>query len=332
LIALAVLFVAGKCVQLYRHRQEPFPSALAAMAPADNSKDGVTVRILDGGHILFMPAVCSKPVVGAAYLPGALVHHHAYAPLCRDIAHRSGLPVVLMRMTLRIAPCSKGVITKALQAVSEAICVRSWVIGGHSLGGQMAGSLASSGIAGVALAGVFLHASYYTSSTPLSDENLSVLQLLGECDRVISPEGLAGAAKNLPPGRTITSVIAGGNHAGFGHYGPQRYPRPDGDRSISLEEQQRQVSEQTSHWLLTVVQSQTAHLTAKAASPEKLWPAMPTTPPISPLRRQSSIEVLTSGLSVLQHDSSPLAGTRGSPARARARWDAASLARAKQDE
>jgi len=327
LFLLALLFVSGKCVQLYRHRQEPFPNALAAL----DDDDTVTVSIVGGGHVLFMPVTAhGNASVGVAYLPGALVHHHAYAPLCRSIARQSGLPVLLLRMTLRIAPCSKGVITTALQAASETIYSRSWIIGGHSLGGQMAGSMASSGVAGVTLAGVFLHASYYTSSTPLSDENLSVLQLLGECDRVISQDGLTGAAKNLPPGRTITTTIPGANHAGFGHYGPQRYPRPDGERTIRLEEQQQQVAEHTSRWLLSIAQSRAVHLTAAAPSPEKL---LPTTPKISsPLRRQSSIEVLTSGLSVIQHDSSPLSGARGSPARARARWESASLARVRQDE
>ena len=38
---------------------------------------------------------------------------------------------------------------------------------------------------------------------------------------------------------TISHVIEGGNHAGFAHYGPQMFPRPDGDRTITLEDQQK---------------------------------------------------------------------------------------------
>ena len=39
------------------------------------------------------------------------------------------------------------------------------------------------------------------------------------------------------PPDTLVTVIEGGNHAGFGHYGPQKFPKSDGKRSIALEEQ-----------------------------------------------------------------------------------------------
>ena len=45
--------------------------------------------------------------------------------------------------------------------------------------------------------------------------------------------------KRLPPD-SLTAVIQGGNHAGFGHYGVQRFPRADGQRGITREEQQEQ--------------------------------------------------------------------------------------------
>ena len=34
-------------------------------------------------------------------------------------------------------------------------------------------------------------------------------------------------------------VIRGGNHCGCAHYGPQTWPAGDGDRTITLDEQQR---------------------------------------------------------------------------------------------
>jgi hypothetical protein len=43
----------------------------------------------------------------------------------------------------------------------------------------------------------------------------------------------------LPPGSELV-VIDGGNHAGFGHYGPQA---GDGTATIDREEQQRQTAE-----------------------------------------------------------------------------------------
>ena len=44
--------------------------------------------------------------------------------------------------------------------------------------------------------------------------------------------------------------IEGGNHSGCAHYGPQTFPLPDGIRSITLEQQQRQMAEATADFLL----------------------------------------------------------------------------------
>ena len=44
--------------------------------------------------------------------------------------------------------------------------------------------------------------------------------------------------------------IEGGNHSGCAHYGPQVFPLPDGIRSITLEQQQRQMAEATADFLL----------------------------------------------------------------------------------
>ena len=66
-------------------------------------------------------------------------------------------------------------------------------------------------------------------------------------------DGLAGL---FPPGKMNDRVsvktikIEGGNHAGFAHYGPQLYPRPDGELLIPLDEMQSIAAEETAQFLL----------------------------------------------------------------------------------
>lgn len=246
LLLLFNAFVIFQSIQFYRHRHEPFTTALAAL----ESDDTMAVRVLEGGHVLFLPHPSRARPVGVIYLPGAHVHHHAYAPLCRKIASLSGSPVLLLRLTLRIAPLSKAAIAGALhdKQLADAAPVCNWVIGGHSLGGQTAGSIAATGyLSETNVLGVFLHASYYNTG-PEIPEHIAVLQVIAGNDGVISLDNLQSARSNLPSSATLTS-IEGGNHAGFGHYGPQRFPRPDGERDISLDEQLEQAARLTAQWL-----------------------------------------------------------------------------------
>ena len=63
-------------------------------------------------------------------------------------------------------------------------------------------------------------------------------------------------AKGLYMPAAVVHVIAGGNHAGFGFYGPQKVPCADGERTISLAEQQLQVARVTADWLRTLVHAE----------------------------------------------------------------------------
>ena len=80
-------------------RQEPFDSAKLALV----SDETMSVVELPGGHVLFVPTARASDRHGVAYLPGALINHLAYAPLCREIARLSKLPVLLLRVTMRLA-------------------------------------------------------------------------------------------------------------------------------------------------------------------------------------------------------------------------------------
>ena len=77
--------------------------------------------------------------------------------------------------------------------------------------------------------------------------------MLAGNDKVIRVKGLEKGRTLYMSESAVVHVIAGGNHAGFGFYGPQRFPRDDGERTISLAEQQLQVARITTDWLRTLV-------------------------------------------------------------------------------
>lgn len=79
----------------------------------------------------------------------------------------------------------------------------------------------------------------WRSSTPISVGSDAAPSSYGTENAVTPPEGFEASLERLPPGTGLI-VIDGGNHAGFGHYGPQA---GDGVATIDREEQQRQTAE-----------------------------------------------------------------------------------------
>ena len=63
---------------------------------------------------------------------------------------------------------------------------------------------------------------------------MRALSVYGSQDLVLNRESLAENASKLPA-NAKTVVIEGGNHSGFGAYGPQK---GDGEAAISADEQQ----------------------------------------------------------------------------------------------
>lgn len=84
-----------------------------------------------------------------------------------------------------------------------------------------------------------LVASYPAESSDLSGLPIRAVSTDGAENGVTPPEGFQASLARLPPGTDLV-VIDGGNHAGFGHYGPQS---GDGEAGIDREEQQRQTAE-----------------------------------------------------------------------------------------
>ena len=164
LVLLLLCVAIGYATVLYRNLQEPFDSAKEALV----SDATLSVVKLPEGHILFMPSTRACLTHGVAYLPGALVNHLAYAPLCREIARLSKLPVLLLRVNLRLAALGKSW-HSALETHATTAAVGSWVLGGHSMGGIAASKLANV----PAVCAIFLHGAYPGSSV----KDLPVLQV-----------------------------------------------------------------------------------------------------------------------------------------------------------
>lgn len=213
---------------------------LSAQSAAFNSlQSDAVVRIETEPWYQFSPTEGS-PQIGLILYPGGRVEALAYAPTARAIAEH-GFLVVLPEMRLNLAVFSPDIAEEIIASYPD---IDTWAIGGHSLGGAMAARYAY--LNPERISGLVLWASYPAESNNLSDmDNIQVLSISATLDGLATQEDIA-AAKNLLPADTTWIEIVGGNHAGFGYYGPQ-----DGDNSasISQEEQQEIIVEATMQFL-----------------------------------------------------------------------------------
>lgn len=206
----------------------PQPAAQAAL------QSTAQVAVTQEPWLVFEPAG-QQPSTGLIFYPGGRVRAEAYAAPAQQIAAQ-GFLVVIVPMPLNLAVLAPDRADAVLAAYPG---IRHWVIGGHSLGGAMAANYAKTHQN--ALDGLVLWAAYPQASDSLADSRLRVAQIYGSNDTVINAERLAAARAYLPAG-TAPVVIAGGNHAQFGDYGPQSGDAPAG---IAAAEQQRQAVDAT---------------------------------------------------------------------------------------
>jgi len=220
-VSLVVVLAAGLYGWTRMARYAAFPEALAVAERAERVQ----------GWYVFAPD--GEPSVGFVFYPGGLVDAAAYAPLMQRLAD-GGVLAVIVPMPLELAVFGIG---RAAAVMDEFPQVDTWVIGGHSLGGAMAAEFVKRDPA--AVDGIALLASYPAESTDLSALPIGAVSTYGTENGLTQPEGFVASMVRLPPGAELI-VIEGGNHAGFGHYGPQA---GDGVASIDREEQQRQTAE-----------------------------------------------------------------------------------------
>ena len=170
---------------------------------------------------------------GIVFYPGAKVEYLAYAPLMRDLAERGYLAVVV-EMPFNFAFFDIAAADGVRAAYPQ---VEKWWVGGHSLGGSMAAQYAADHADDAALAGLALLGAY--SASDLSASDLDAVVVYGQNDQVLDRSKLEDNAPLLPEG-ALAVEIAGGNHAGFGDYGPQE---GDGEAGIAPQEQQEQAAD-----------------------------------------------------------------------------------------
>ncbi len=207
---LAVLAIGcGMYVEDYYHADD---TAVAAMAGTET----VTVR-QEENLTVFTPAEADT---GFLFYPGGKVEAAAYAPLMLELA-QSGILCVLVEMPFHLAVLDMDAAEGIPARFPE---VERWYIGGHSLGGSMAASFLADNAADYA--GLVLLAAYSTAD--LTGTDLKVLSLYGSEDGVLNREKYQKYRENLPES-TQETILNGGNHAGFGSYGPQ-----DGDGASLL--------------------------------------------------------------------------------------------------
>jgi len=219
--AVVVVLVGGFYAWTRVARYAAFPEAVAVAEAAERVR----------GWTVFAPE--GEPTAGFVFYPGGLVDPVAYAPLLRRLAD-GGVLAVLVPMPLDLAVFGIG---RAADVIAAYPNVDTWAIGGHSLGGAMAAEFVKGDP--TAVDGIVLLASYPAASTDLSALPIRAVSTYGSENGQTPPAGFEDAMVRLPPGSELVE-IEGGNHAGFGHYGPQA---GDGVAAIDREEQQRQTAE-----------------------------------------------------------------------------------------
>lgn len=176
---------------------------------------------------------------GIVLYPGAKVEYTAYAPLMCDLAERGYLAVVV-EMPFNFAFFDINAADRVRTAYPQ---VDSWWVGGHSLGGSMAAQYAAGHADDPSLAGVVLLGAYTASD--LSGADLGAIVVYGSNDQVLNRQKFEESAAKLPAGAE-TFVIEGGNHAGFGDYGPQE---GDGEAAVSPAEQRETAADAIARYI-----------------------------------------------------------------------------------
>ena len=175
--------------------------------------------LLKEGTLCFLPKAGAK--TGFVFYPGGKVQYNAYEPLLAKLAEK-GIACFLVKMPFNLAVFNINGAEKVLNQFPE---IENWFIGGHSLVGSMAASFL--GKNQFDIKGLILLASY--STVDFSEVDIKLLSIFGSEDGVLNLEKYARYKENFPKS-AIEIVIEGGNHAGFGFYGPQK---KDGKASIS---------------------------------------------------------------------------------------------------
>ncbi|MET2012018.1 alpha/beta hydrolase [Microbacterium chocolatum] len=206
------------------------PAALSAV------ESNPAVTLTDEGEAWVLAPAAGGSDTGLVFIPGAKVEADAYAATLVG-AVSEGATVVITKPTLNLAFFDFRPLSDFTALAPE---VTTWAVGGHSLGGVRACQLAEDADA------LVLFASYCAND--LSGSDLPVLSIAGSEDGLSTPEKIAESASLLPADTEFVE-IAGGNHAGFGAYGPQSGDNP---ATISDEQIRAEITAALAPFLLTL--------------------------------------------------------------------------------
>jgi hypothetical protein len=204
------------------------PDALAAV------RDDPAVTLTDEGAAWVLAPSSGDSGIGLVFIPGAKVDPLAYAAALVGVVD-DGVTVVITKPTLNLAFFDFRPLSDFTALAPE---VKDWFVGGHSLGGVRACQL-TEGTDGLVLFGSYC-------ATDLSEADLAALSISGSEDGLSTPEKIDEAA-HLLPADTVFVVIEGGNHAGFGAYGPQP---GDGEATIPDADIRAQITDALAPFLL----------------------------------------------------------------------------------
>ncbi|MFW6292146.1 MAG: alpha/beta hydrolase [Spirochaetota bacterium] len=185
---------------------------------------------------------------GIVFYPGGLVAPRAYVSMLAPLA-ADGIPVAVLRVPADLAVLSPNRARSVLDGEDGSVA-RTWTLAGHSLGGAMAARFLARNAAEYTdddgrVLGLILMASYPAASDSLAESDQPVLSIWAQNDGLATEEDRMETSSRLPPD-TRFATIEGGNHAGFGEYGPQD---DDGELEIPLEEQHRKTRELVEEFL-----------------------------------------------------------------------------------
>lgn len=226
--ALLVVVVVGFLLWANIGVMAAEPDALTAV------RDDPDVTLTDAGGAWVLATSTGPSDTGLVFIPGAKVEPVAYAATLVGVVE-DGVTVVITKPTLNLAFFDFRPLTDFTALVPD---VQEWFVGGHSLGGVRACQLAEG------TDGLVLFASYCAND--LSQSGLAALSISGSEDGLSTPEKIDEAA-HLLPADTVFVVIEGGNHAGFGAYGPQS---GDGEATIPDAEIRAQITDALAPFLL----------------------------------------------------------------------------------
>ncbi|MBE9387611.1 alpha/beta hydrolase [Vagococcus salmoninarum] len=211
------------------------PSQLAQEAAGSSS--GINVSQSKDGLIFSPEKPTTKPAI--LFYQGALVEEMSYSLWAKTLAE-AGYPVYLIHLPLNLAVFQGN----KVEEIIEEFYLDNYVLGGHSLGAVMISRYAHRDTS-ENLKGVFFLASYPDEKGALNQLGKPVLSLTASEDGVLNQKNYEASRMFLPK-ETEFREIVGGNHAGFGSYGPQKGDNPS---QLTEKEQQDLVADELLSWL-----------------------------------------------------------------------------------